>query len=495
MGWAEGLQSGLALGNAFRQGQIRNDLSEEAKKHQVTEYNPEQGKVDDVIAQRDTAAQGLIAQGMDSNQAYQQATQQYLPQINETASTVGLVKPQYSYGGQTYTDRKAADLAAEQGLTSGMANVYAQHGDIEKASELKSRAQQQQLTAFQLGKAGREAEAETRLSDFNNELNTLEAPTAADVKTLAAKHKLDRGQQFAVASQITGIAKNELEAHDIEIKQATKGKSFEQLLDLHKNDKRFNDGYHFVSAKGRGGEVVLHLVKDDAPDKVIRSQSFKDADMATAYMRKEAEDPGNVAEWVLGMRTKEAQINASNASAAAHTAEAGLAPLKGKLYQAQAAAWAAKPETAATAAATAAENRQFSDLTKTQAWQSAERKKDTNMMNELMIGRGLDPAKHGGQGAGDWNVKPTAAPAKTEGLKTAPAVETKKPAAEAKPTVTKPAYTYQQQQAEAKAAREKGLQDRAARQQQEALAAQKADEDAAKRRAALAADFNSKYGR
>ena len=110
------------------------------------------------------------------------------------------------------------------------------------------------------------------------------------------------------------------------------------------------------------------------------------------------------------MEKTAAEINRANAAANASNAEVGLVPLKSDLYKAQAAAWKAKPETAASAA----ELRIYDSLTKSDAWQAAERKGDTAAMNRLMVGRGLDPARHGGGGGmptwGD-NKNAPAAPA------------------------------------------------------------------------------------
>lgn len=149
MGWAEGLQSGMQLGNLINQGFDRRELADEAKKHRVDEIVPEQGRVDDLVAQRDTVAQGLIEQGVDRNQAYQQATQQLLPQIQETAQSAGLGK-QYVYGGQTFADRGQAEQAMSQGRAAGLANVYRGLGDEEKASALESRALQNRAAGLQV---------------------------------------------------------------------------------------------------------------------------------------------------------------------------------------------------------------------------------------------------------------------------------------------------------------------------------------------------------
>ena len=149
MGWAQGLQSGMQLGNLINQGFDRRELAEEAKKYRVDEVIPDQGKVNDLITQRDAAAQGLIAEGLDSNTAYQQATQQYLPQLQETAQTAGLGR-QYAYGGQNYADRGEAERAMSLGRTQGLASVFRNQGREEEASALEARAMQNRAAGLQI---------------------------------------------------------------------------------------------------------------------------------------------------------------------------------------------------------------------------------------------------------------------------------------------------------------------------------------------------------
>ena len=166
MGWAQGLQSGMALGNLINQGFDRRELAEEAKKHKLEErdYAP----VNDFVAQRDEAAKGLIAKGVDSDQAYQQATEQYLPQIQEASRVAGLT-PQYSYGGQGFDDRQAAEQALSQGRTAGMANVYRAQGNEEQASALEARALQNRAAGLQVNKLQRDENTENKILEVDKQ--------------------------------------------------------------------------------------------------------------------------------------------------------------------------------------------------------------------------------------------------------------------------------------------------------------------------------------
>ena len=315
MGWASGLQAGIRLGETIRQGQLERDLAEEAKKYRVTEgaYGSELGS--------------NIEQLRGLQQQNPELANQYEPAIAELQRRQGLTAPDYSVssGGQNFATMQEAQRGVSQAQTKGLADVYRGYGMTDKASELEARAQQQQLTGFQLSKAQREDEDATRLRGFEEDFSKLENPAdTAAIRQLAQKHKLSRAQQFTVASQVSGIEKADLEMMDTYVKKAVKGKDLDGLLTLHKDDKNFADGTHFVKAVGRDGQIILNLVSDADPTKVLRTESFKNADMATAYLRKQAEDPGNVAEWALGVRRTEAQIGASEASTRASNASVGL---------------------------------------------------------------------------------------------------------------------------------------------------------------------------
>jgi hypothetical protein len=57
--------------------------------------------------------------------------------------------------------------------------------------------------------------------------------------------------------------------------------------------------------------------------------------------------------------------------------------------------------------ATAAQTRIYDSLTKTDAWERAERAGDVAKMNELMLNRGLDPAQFGGTSMPSWGASTT----------------------------------------------------------------------------------------
>jgi hypothetical protein len=319
-GLTGGFQSGLQLGEAMRAKQEREALA------QIMQEKP-------VDAGPDFAGQ-FRAKGLEQGP---------MPQAEPIQDTQSFMGQQYAQG--ALTPDKLTGLRY-----SAMADVMAQRDPAaalrmrqeatrmeREAIEapLRTQALQQQvgLGGIQLTEAQRKAEGAGRMDAFNTELNQLQNPTPDQMKSLAAKYNLDRAQQLEVTSQYTGIAKNELDAFDLDIKKAVKGKDLTGLIDLHKNDPRFGDGTHFVMAKGDKGQVILNLVSDADPSKVLRTESFKDSTLATAYLRKAAEDPANLAEWMMGMRGKEADIKAKEASTAKDIAQAGLVPAQADYYK------------------------------------------------------------------------------------------------------------------------------------------------------------------
>ena len=359
MGFAAGLQAGSSLAqdilDIYNQGKQRKEYEriQSAAPETVTEYTPAQAAQlksfsesggYDIVPQYAAPAEGQT-QGLFTG--YQVAPKAGLDlQGAEPAAPITIAPQQVSkFLGQTVQGELTPERM--QGLRySAMADAIAKQDPIramqmrqevmrmdreakEAPLRLQGLEQQVGLGKLQLTEAERKQAAAGRMDAFNTEFNTLENPSAEQVKALAAKHNLDRSQQLDVTSQITGIAKNELDAFDMDIKKAVKGKDLQGLIDLHKSDPRFGDGTHFVMAKGAKGQVILNLVSDADPTKVLRTESFSDSGMATAYLRKAAEDPANLAEWMVSMRGKETAIRASEADIDYKRAQAGALGTKG----------------------------------------------------------------------------------------------------------------------------------------------------------------------
>jgi hypothetical protein len=324
MGWAQGLQSGMALGNMINQGFDRRELADEAKKHQVEEFNPDQGKIDELIAQRDNTAKGLMANGMNSDEAYQTATQQYLPQIGETAQSVGLVKPQYSYGGQTFTDRQGAETAALQGRTSALASVYERQGNTEQANALRTQALQQRAAGLNIKKMEDEDAANARISALTEHIaaNPEADPDAWFSKAQELKMRPD--EIFKVVQAKTGIAEGMLKANMLQMEKVTANMNTDQLLAAHKDNDKIDPGSHYEKRANKDGTFTLDRVDTKTGD-VISKGVFtgKDSDIG-GWLRKAAVEPRTIAEYTLNVEKTRAGIEKDLAATDNYRADAAM---------------------------------------------------------------------------------------------------------------------------------------------------------------------------
>lgn len=324
MGWASGLQAGIRLGETIRQGQLEKALAEEAKKYKVGEVNPEQDNFNSAIDAAIRQKTGLSAGGeslapMDTEVGLQSA-----------ARAARDVTPQYSFGGQSYADRQEAERAASSARTQGLADVYRSQGYIDKASELESRAQQQQLTGLQLSKAQREDTAENRYTQFSDYASQNPDLTAAQLKEAATKQfKLTTGQLEKYVTQRLNIDKADYDSFKLSVQKKVQGKNLSQLGALYNADPDFDDKTDLAIVPGNGGAVTLNFI-DKTTGKITGTQSFKNEALATEYLVKQAVEPETLGSWMLGVQGKEQQIKASEASVRASDASVGLSNARAK---------------------------------------------------------------------------------------------------------------------------------------------------------------------
>lgn len=151
MGWAEGLNAGINLGNVIKQGMLQQDLAEESKKYKLGEGAYGQGlqeNIENLKAAREANLAGLEGEQLAA------ATKAYDQAQAELTRRQGLTAPEYYIQGDTsgrnFSNLQEAQQALAPMRTQGLADVYRSHGNIDKASELEARAQQQQLTGLQL---------------------------------------------------------------------------------------------------------------------------------------------------------------------------------------------------------------------------------------------------------------------------------------------------------------------------------------------------------
>ncbi len=313
MGFASGFQSGFGTVTAAMklrdERKLKEGLAREGAQYGVTEgaYGPE-------LSQNIEQLRGLQAQDPGQAAIYEQS-------IGELTRRQGLTAPDFSVGSraQNFGTREEAEMAAKPMRTQGMANVYRQAGEIEKADELLERAEQQELRGIQtkaakmtLAERERAAAAQQRLDSF--EAWRAENPNVmgSQLKDVArSQFKLNDDQLLQVTSTITGLAKNDIEQFQLEMKNAIKGKDLKGLAELYNTDDRLDPNTDLTVVRGKNGAVTLNFV--DKQGNPLSSQNFSSEALATAFLNKQATEPDQVAEWLLGIRKTEQAIDESRA--------------------------------------------------------------------------------------------------------------------------------------------------------------------------------------
>ena len=314
-------------GRAERQLQER--LGQESERYGVTEGAYGQGLGENV-----QQVQGLQQQALEQAR-YQGASEedlariesQYAPSIAELTRRQGLTAPDFTIASRsmrpedTFATREAAEMAAKPMRTQGLARVYREAGEIEKADELLERADQQKLTGLQTRAAEMTVKERERAIEAQQKLDSFEAwraenPTVmgSQLKDVArSQFKLNDDQLLKVASTITGLAENDLKQFQVEMKNAIKGKDLKGLVELYNTDDRLDPNTDVKVVRGKNGAVTLNFV--DKQGTPVSSQNFSSEALATAFLNKQATEPDQVAEWLLGIQKTQAAIAASEAGA------------------------------------------------------------------------------------------------------------------------------------------------------------------------------------
>jgi hypothetical protein len=324
MGFASGFRAGFDITSAgikaSDERKLKQRIAQESERYGVTEgaYGPE-------LSQNIEQLRGLQAQDPGQAAVYEQS-------IKELTRRQGLTAPDFSVGSraQNFGTREEAEMAAKPMRTQGLANVYRQAGEVEKADELLSRAQQEELTGIQtkaakmtLAERERAAAAQQRLDSF--EAWRAENPNVmgSQLKDVArGQFKLNDDQLLKVTSTITGLAENDLKQFQVEMKNAIKGKDLKGLAELYNTDDRLDPNTDLKVVRGKNGAVTLNFV--DKQGNPLSSQKFSSEALATAFLNKQATEPDQVAEWLLGIQKSEQAIAASRAAAFKDTQQ-GLA--------------------------------------------------------------------------------------------------------------------------------------------------------------------------
>ncbi len=358
-GLAQGLETGVQLGSLYRRKQLRDDLAKLGP-----EAVTETGQGFEVVSPTGEVQRGLISQqpGVDLGaiqQAYEQGGYSFRPVEAPTFAARAGGRDIGIYGSEAEARRAAEPYNI--GLTRRAAGMYEQAGmdaearqmrgqarqaeadmtrlgmeeqrlrlaqeagtreEQQLASSLETQEQQRGLTKLQIDKLKRAEEDQARLDAYYLELSQNPQATTADKKAIANRIGLKPEQYDDIIAKELNTSVNTVKLFKAEIQDAIKGKGLDELLDIHKNDSRFDDKTYFNKRVGKNGEIALDLI-DQATGKVLRTEKFKDANLATAYLSKQAVEPENIAEWMLGIRGAEAKITAAEANAMESRARAG----------------------------------------------------------------------------------------------------------------------------------------------------------------------------
>lgn len=466
MGWASGLQAGIQLGNAFKQGQERRRMED------IQQATPE-------TSQGYTAEQGAQLEAMAK--AINPETGRPYYQVNAGEGGNYTVTPDFTESqrpvGLTGTPTENAPIAYDQQrVTNFLGKRYEGELAPERVEGLRTRAmaeatadpRMRQQMLMEATRAEREAvEAPLRLQGLK------QSTELGGVQLTAAQ----RAEKMAAANEQADVALAEMRANGTPINSQTlaqlaksSGADYNNLLKNELNQLGFNEKTAAVEMKNLskewsraalGGAASINKFLTDKfdPDKndnvtpeLVQTKNgyvvmYGDKVLSNYGTHKDlntviAQVHGMINDDPLGTLKSLAAVKASDASTNLHNAQAGLIPQQKALLAAQGdyytnikgqsptmlvndkgeavpvvmsdlkrvdgvvqlPAGLRFPKDAAQA--TAAQNKAYETLVKSDSWLQAERKGDTAAMNKLMLGRGLDPAAHGGAGGPTWNPNP-----------------------------------------------------------------------------------------
>ena len=343
MGWAAGFQSGSAVAqralDAYeqaRQRKLKEQVGQEAARYGVTEgaYGADLGQnIEQVRGLQMRAGQEALDRGA-SVEEVAQIENQFAPSIAELQRRQGLTAPDFSVGSRAtnYGTRQEAQQAAAPMRTEGLAAVYRQAGDVEKADELEARAFEQQRglaqekraqASFELQQASgkltledqqRNADAAKRMADFNDWRS--QTPDADFGAMTAKARELGMGvdEQFKIASNLTGIDEQEFKQSQQRIQKMVRNQGLDGLLKAHKDSKDLDPNSHFEVIRGKGGKLSLNRVNTETGD-IIQPNVFSGSEAeTTAYLNKAAVDPATIIDYTLNLEKTKAAIAASDRS-------------------------------------------------------------------------------------------------------------------------------------------------------------------------------------
>jgi hypothetical protein len=353
MGWASGLQAGLQLGRAFREGQERRAMEDilAAKPTEIEQgYTPQMGE----------QLQGIAtAKDAEGNLAYQVTPQAGGGYGLSVRNAEGGYTPVEGPGIQPQRVTEFLGQRYEGGLapermdalrTRAMANAIsdprqrqqmllaataeeraaAQEG---RAVTAEARAQQgfeteQELRKYQLGEAEEKAAVTGRSKQFSEWYSQNPNATFTDISAKAKELKMSPTEQFKVASDITGINETELKNNSAMLKKLTQGKGYQELLQIHKDSELVDPGSHFEAIPGKNGQISLQRV-DTKTGKPIGGVAFTGTEAeVTKYLSTAANAPDTIVDFTINLESKRASIAKDLAAADNYRADAKLREAK-----------------------------------------------------------------------------------------------------------------------------------------------------------------------
>jgi hypothetical protein len=297
--------------SAIADAKKARDLARESARYGVTE-----GAYGEDLQQNIQQLEGLKAQDPEQAPAYDEA-------IKELQRRAGLTAPDFSVasGRENFDTREAATRAARPMRAEGLARVYEQYGDVDRAEELRERADTGRMRDIQfrqaqlgLESAERTAAAQKRIDDFDAWRSENPNITYQELKDAArTQFKLTDDQLLGVVANMSGLQEGELKIWKNEVQDLIKGKSLDQMVEIYNTDERFDPNTD-LQINRRGGRVSVAVV-DKASGRTISTESFESDAAAQAYLRRQALEPDTLADWLLERKKIESGIQLQGAQA------------------------------------------------------------------------------------------------------------------------------------------------------------------------------------
>ena len=365
MGWATGLQSGITLAKAFKEGQERRRLEgiRTAAPEMSQGYTAEQGQQLEAMASAInpetgrpyynvqvgqggnytvtpdfTEAQTPMAMGADSQYGVAPVELQTtgLGRAGVAAQPIPFNQQRVTdflgrrFEGELTPDRIEAmrSRAMAEGLSdprqrqAALAEATRTEREAEEAP-LRQEALRTQVEAGKLGlkKAGFELTAAERAAADAQKMDDFSAwrsqnPQAdfAAMSTKAQELGMSTDAQFKIASNLTGIKEQEFKASQQRIQELVKDQGLDGLLKAHKESKDLDPNSHFEVTRGQGGRITLNRV-NTATGEIVQPNVFSGSEAeTTAYLNKQATNPATVIDFTMNLEKNKAAIRASDRS-------------------------------------------------------------------------------------------------------------------------------------------------------------------------------------